>query len=239
MITEFKLAVKSSAIGRLLYPIVGKMYRWYIVPVRRHRLHKKGYECLNEIIQISNKEGFRVIPIYGTMLGFVRDGGFIPHDDDIDLALFPGKDPREIAMSLVNNYGFEFIQALSYHGNITELTMAYKKVHVDFFLIEDTGEDMRMAAYNWIQGAGYTDPRQNSVRYFVHPRMTEFKKLEVHGVVVDIPTNYEDVLYADYGKGWRVPDPNFVDANEPGEVKMPDFGYTVTWEDLVNNNIEK
>lgn len=46
--------------------------------------------ALNELIDFCKKNGLRYFMAYGTLLGAVRHGGYIPWDDDIDLAM-----PRE------------------------------------------------------------------------------------------------------------------------------------------------
>lgn len=47
-------------------------------------------DLLKKLIAVCNNYKLRVYPIYGTLLGVIRDGGMITGDDDIDVAL-----PRE------------------------------------------------------------------------------------------------------------------------------------------------
>ena len=44
-------------------------------------------ELLAKLMNVCDRNNIKVYPIYGTLLGLVRDGGYIDGDDDIDVAL--------------------------------------------------------------------------------------------------------------------------------------------------------
>ena len=51
------------------------------------KLHKKEVEILQILIDVCDKLNIKYFAVYGTALGAVRHNGFIPWDDDIDVAM--------------------------------------------------------------------------------------------------------------------------------------------------------
>ena len=77
MIEFIKTTLKSNRLGQAIYPALNKLYRLYSVPARRRKLRKYGYKLLDELFTISEKERIGLFPLFGSLLGFERDGGFI------------------------------------------------------------------------------------------------------------------------------------------------------------------
>lgn len=239
MIEFIKKTLKSNGIGRAIYPSLNKLYRLYSVPARQRILKKVGADVLKEIVEINGRNNLGILPIYGTLLGFVRDGGFMKHDDDIDLAVMPGKSPKDILNVFVVRHGWEFLHGLSYHGKCTEFTLKHKTgLTVDFFFMQDSGEDLLSSVYFWKEGEPYTDIRQNNLKWVRHPYVNALRKFNLYGLDIDIPDNSEDWLYYEFGSGWKVPDPSYTDAaGQPGKVVVDDYGFTTTYDEIMQENI--
>lgn len=238
VLNKFKVILKSSKLGRSIYEPLGYIYRkYYKDPQRLRKMKKYGYKNLQYILEIADKEDWNVVPIFGTLLGFVREGNFITNDNDIDLAVMPGLDPKVLAKTLVEKYGFEFDQALAYHGEVTEFSVKYNGLGTDFFFMKDFKTELRIAVYSWNKNELYTDARQNSVKWVKHPQISDYRIIDIYGISVRVPQNAEDILYFEFGENWRVPDPTYNGVGQPGKIQLDDYGYSVTYDELLNDKI--
>lgn len=67
------------------------------------------FDLLAKLVSVCRENGLKIYPIYGTLLGMMRDGGMIRDDDDIDVALF--RDDYEKLMTLGEKFaGKYFLQ---------------------------------------------------------------------------------------------------------------------------------
>ena len=56
--------------------------------VYQFKLHIHGKDFLRDFMEESSRLNMRPFLIWGTLLGFIREGGFLAHDYDIDCAVF-------------------------------------------------------------------------------------------------------------------------------------------------------
>lgn len=236
-----KKSLKSNKLGQVLYPFLNKVYRLYSVPRRRRRLHNYGYEAMDLLYCIAQKEHIELFASYGTLLGFIREKDFISHDDDIDLGVLPyaGRDGEQLAKLLVDKYGLKFNHAFSYRGEITEICMEYKGIPVDFFFYTSDAERSWCYEYIWSPDSAYTDSRQNNVRQVYQARINKLIPIDVQGHRVMVPENAETFVESIYGLDWRCPDPTFSADDQQGNVDLDGFGYILSYDELVNHTFWK
>lgn len=82
---------------------------FYVEPMMK-RAWAAELELLSEIDRICVKHGLRYYADWGTLLGAVRHGGFIPWDDDIDISM-----PRQDLMLFAKVAPTELPEGWSYH----------------------------------------------------------------------------------------------------------------------------
>ncbi len=63
----------------------------FLVTIERKQTWAVGLDLLEHLIEVCNRHNLRYFMAYGTLLGTVRHGGFIPWDDDMDI-LMPRND---------------------------------------------------------------------------------------------------------------------------------------------------
>ncbi|MBR2965583.1 MAG: LicD family protein [Clostridia bacterium] len=66
-----------------------------ISPEERREIQRGSLEALKELKRLCDKHGLRYYLVAGTLLGAVRHGGFIPWDDDVDVAM-PRSDYKRL-----------------------------------------------------------------------------------------------------------------------------------------------
>ncbi|MGH3354393.1 MAG: methyltransferase domain-containing protein [Nocardioidaceae bacterium] len=139
---------------------------------------------------------------YGTLLGAVRGGSFIAHDNDADIAyLSRFENPSDIARE-----SFALQRALVDRGwTVVRRTGAFIKVSAGDSVSSQRTIDVFTAYY---LGDTFTIEKWIRTRM---PRaaLTPLSRVSLEGVTLPAPGRPEEVLAATYGPSWRVPDPSF------------------------------
>jgi LicD family len=134
---------------------------------------------------------------YGTLLGLVRDGHFLPHDDDCDVAFVSSaKDMPSLARDF-----------LSVASRLRELGMEVNVLDQGNFHLTVPGYHPKLDVF--VQGL----VGEHLIASQVYARMTSAafepaRELVIDGTAYAIPNDPDAVLTATYGE-WRIPDPYF------------------------------
>lgn len=234
-----KKVLKSSSIGRWIYPSIQKVYLMYAVPARRRRLRRHGVDAMRRLHEFFMVNKIDYYCDSGTLLGFVRDKGFIKTDDDIDVAIVEGSIKPVALLKLMLEAGYSYIHAFDYEGRILEFTVADKTgITVDCFfqtLQKDSTTILDAWGVYWKPDYNYPSETANSVISYPFLRPTGFKLIEVMGVLVRVPENDEEVLETEY-HGWKVPDPNFKHDGGCPHTDWPGYAYRLTLNEALGHD---
>lgn len=209
-------------IGMIIY-LPGKIIRRKL---KSFRLRLRGRGVLRKIHTEFTNCGIEYFADFGTLLGFVRERGYIAHDVDMDFSIMPGYEPSKV-LDVLESAGFEFMRAFEYEGQITELTMSYNSVPIDFFFLgEENGRLISRIYYSELKSM-HLGMKGN---VYVRPDIKNIVRYEVLGETACIPENYDELLRLHYGN-WRKKDSrwHYVTSGGDGEIRytLPGYAHVV------------
>lgn len=157
--------------------------------------------------QVFDDLGIRFCLSHGTILGVLRDGDVIAHDDDVDLALFSEDRPKlEPARRRLRALGFfvpdegDPTRPIEPHG--PNANMPY----YDFVAIRD-GEKIEGWIFDQI-GDFYIYDQTRDGLTIPRRHLDTFSEIPWRGVLFKAPHDVDGYLDLMYGKNWRTPDPD-------------------------------
>ena len=144
-----------------------------------------AFENLKLLMPVLEKKGIQVGPVYGTLLGIIRDNDFIEWDEDIDLYLLK-EDEKKFQDVLwdLKDIGFELIR----YERSGLYSVMRNGEYIDFYVFKPVNSQMRNNAGDYILE-----------KYLKNVIAWNFK-----GINLQIPAEYEEYLEITYGN-WKTP----------------------------------
>ena len=216
LITKLAKRFTNVPFSKIFRPIYGKLLR----TIRQNNLAKFGTKMLGEFDEIMIKNGIHYSVYAGTLLGAIREKGFIKHDFDIDTVMFSRDyDPR--VRILLENAGFKLIRTfLADEGRLArEETYMKYGIGIDiFYVYSDKYYPTYLCEFQAIDGNNFQDTMNKygyvNVRRFEYPISYNVKRAPFEDITINILENSESWLSARYGDDYMVPNPNFIDRKE-------------------------
>ena len=154
------------------------------------------------LTRMRDEGGVEAFVAFGALLGAVRDGHFIPHDSDADVAyLSRHTNPVDVARE-----SFELERVMIRAGYWT-----WRFSSADFKVIvpdPEGGRAIDVFAGFVVDGTFYLMP-EVSAKDFDTSVILPLGEIELEGRRLPAPADPEALLAITYGPHWRIPDPSF------------------------------
>ena len=208
---------KIPGVKKLLKPFYYR-YKERINHNRNEQFKNNGISLLKLFDKIMVENNIPYTVFAGTLLGAVREHGFIAHDMDIDTAIFYEDRPSNL-IDLMQVHGFILHHRFANNGGSIGLEETYIKdnVTLDIFYIhkDDHNETYQcdfhpeLGTITWedsMKKYGYVRSRKLQL-----PANHSFIRLPFAEITVSAISNHDEWLSCRYGQNYMIPDPNFCD----------------------------
>lgn len=155
--------------------------------------------------------GYPVYLVGGSLLGVVRGGAMLPHDDDIDFAyLSDASDPADLALE-----SYDMERKLVAAG---WTVVRHSLAHLEVVCFDDIGEiDHYIDVFTgFIRDGLYCQPFALRGPEVTREDLVPTQTMSVNGFDLPAPAHPEAWLRYAYGENWRIPDPTFKFVVESG-----------------------
>lgn len=147
---------------------------------------QQAYENLCLLESLLKSEQLQFGPIFGTMLGMVRDKDFITWDEDIDLYVTEENEEQlKLLFPKMEQLGFKLIR----YERCGLYSIMRKGEYIDFYILKRVNSQVRVTIGHCFLLEDWVN---NTIPF-------HFKDLDLN-----IPQNYEQCLTITYGD-WRTP----------------------------------
>lgn len=229
---------KNSFFKKLFRPIYSK-YLDGIAKKENKVFRQNAIHVISIFDKCLSDNGLVYSLVFGSMLGAIREHGFIKHDLDIDVAMWIEDYSPQIQKEL-NKYGFRLAHTLTVENGELAREETYSKdgISIDIFYIYPPLERMPYCCTFYycdgcvsfehsVSKCGYV-----KVRRLEMPWKKEIIKVPFENIELPIMTNSKELLKITYGNDYMTPNPRWTPSRENN--------YAVIWKDVkgVYNSFE-
>lgn len=199
-----KIIKKSPCLYNISIKIMGYFYKKKIV----HAYRKYGKEAIQLFAKCMDDNNIPYSLAFGSILGAIREHGFIKHDLDIDTFIWIDDFSNDIIKRL-QEVGFKWSRSISVDGDKygREDTFVYKGVNIDIFYLYPA-IDKYPYCCDFLPITKDGEKRRLPRRIEI-PVSRKTKIVPFEGIKVKIPANAEEICEFRYGPSYMTPNPNW------------------------------
>ena len=232
-----RISIAASVIGQckpikmILQPFYSRYKKNVHGAARKKRnelFQNNALEVISDFDKCLTNNGYKYTLAFGTLLGAVREHGFIKHDLDMDVAMWIDDYTHDMVRCLTES-GFELVEELSVDDGQSGLELTFKKegVDIDVFMIYPPIDQYPYCCdFMSMPGSASFDHSmkrfgQVICRRIQLPWEREFTRAPFMNLELPIPTNAHEILAFRYGDDYMTPNPSWTyTAENP---------YTTVW----------
>lgn len=219
---------KNTFLKKMLHPFYYGLGN-YLKNRRNRAFRKKGLSVIKDFDDCLTQNGYQYSLTFGSMLGAVREHGFIKHDLDFDVVMWAEDYSEEIYKNL-KKYGFNLVHELLVDNGISGREDTYEKngVSIDIFYIYKGSDkfenrDPYCCDYLACDGAiSFDDSMKKYGRIIarrIHlPWKKEFVRVNFETLSLPVLSNSHDLLKKNYGDDYMIPNPQWSRMNVKNHV---------------------
>lgn len=219
-----KIPFAKAILKPFYYP-----YKRYVNQKRNEQFHKMGLQVIKEFHQCFEENNLFYTLAFGSMLGAVREKGFIKHDLDLDVFVWADEDRSKIHKCLVEA-GFKLEHSFTVDGGKLAREDTYVKYDVSidlFYVYPPINKYTYTCDFKPFEGTvSWLDSEKKHggivARRFELPIVKERIKKQFEDTELYVPTNYDEFLRMRYGETYMIPDPSWSNGDNP---------YIIVWQD--------
>lgn len=152
-----------------------------------HDLASAGLRIAYEALDAEGVQGWLT---WGSILGLHREGRFLPHDNDVDIAV-PVDAVTPTVIERMARSGLHLFRETGFSGKIYTRKFLYRGCAVDFYGMEDRGD-------RYISKSRYG----KSCLVYSHPKLP-LERRTFEGTDVWVPQDCEIYVRHIFGEGWK------------------------------------
>lgn len=200
---------------------------------KQRALQRDGFAVLDQVSAALSKSGVTFFVDFGTLLGFVRDGGFMKHDLDIDFGVFADEESRLDVFAALDAAGFVHYRTYLFEENVVQYSFfslnrfGRKSIKFDINFYEDEGDKSCCWLFHYLPDSGLP-LRARFATKMTYSQIEGIELLNVQGHSVPVPKSYERLLVEKYGPSWTTPDPSWVYWDSPAATPLQTLGRYIT-----------